>query len=81
MDWQLLISAVASLGFPIVCCGAMGWYVKYITDHNREDVKQLNENHTQEMMAFKDEITAALNNNTLAINNLCNKLGGVDDGR
>lgn len=52
----------------------MAMYVKYITDNNREDTKALNEQHTKEMSAFKDEIKEALNNNTLALTKLCDKL-------
>lgn len=75
MDW---IQIVSSLGFPVVACGAMGWYVKYITDKSREDTQELNKRHTEEMLAFKDEIKEALNNNTLALNRLCEKLGGEE---
>ena len=52
----------------------MAMYVKYITDNNREDVKVLNEQHTKEMNAFKDEIKEALNNNTVALTKLCERI-------
>lgn len=70
MDINVIVSAVTSLGFPIVCCGAMMYYVKYITDKNREEVFSLNADHKEEMMQIKD----ALNNNTMAIQRLCDKL-------
>lgn len=69
--WVQLIS---SLGFPIVACVCMALYVKEQTKNNREDVKELNKQHTQEMTDFKDEIKEALNNNTIALNRLCDKL-------
>ncbi len=60
--------------FPIVACICMALYVKYITDNNREDTKELNKKHTEEMNAFKDEIKEVLNNNTIALTKLCEKL-------
>lgn len=69
--WGQLIS---SLGFPIVACICMALYVKEQTKNNREDVKELNAQHSKEMNAFKDEIKEALNNNTIALTKLCEKL-------
>lgn len=69
--WVQLIS---SLGFPIVACICMALYVKEQTKNNREDVKELNAQHSKEMNAFKDEIKEALNNNTFALTKLCEKL-------
>ena len=57
------LQAITTVGFPIVMCGVMGWYVKYQTDRNREDVKILNEQHTKEMLG----VTEAINNNTQAL--------------
>lgn len=74
-----LIGAVASVGFPIVCCVAMMYYVKYLTDKHIEETKELNKQHSDEMATFKDEVKEALNNNTIAITKLCEKLEkGVD---
>lgn len=69
--WAQIIS---SLGFPIVACICMALYVKEQTKNNREDVKELNAQHSKEMNAFKDEIKEALNNNTIALTKLCEKL-------
>lgn len=62
---------IGTLGFPIVCCGAMAWYVKYVTDKEREERMKMTEEHKKEI----SEVTTALNNNTLAIQKLCDKLG------
>lgn len=69
-----IATLLGSYCFPIVACIIMAMYVKYITDNNREDTKALNEQHTKEMSTFKDEIKEALNNNTLALTKLCEKL-------
>lgn len=70
------ISLISSVGFPIVACIVMAFYVKEQNKTNREDVKELNAIHTKEMDAFKDEIKQALNNNTIALTKLCEKLDG-----
>ncbi len=67
MDIQAILQAITTVGFPIVCCGAMMWYVKYSTDQNRDEVSKLNEQHRLEMT----EVTQAINNNTMALQKLC----------
>lgn len=61
MDVNTLIQLVSSLGFPIVCCGALFW-----------KIVKTDEQHKEEM----DKITEALNNNTIALTKLSDKLGG-----
>lgn len=70
MGGNEIIQAVTTVGFPIVMCGAMAYYVKYTTDKHREEVQKLNEQHNQEMK----EVTQAINNNTIAFTKLCEKL-------
>lgn len=74
MDIQIFIQAVTQVGFPIVCCGAMMWYVKYSTDKNREEIDKLNEQHRQEMT----DMTTAVNNNTVVLTQLCEILKSGD---
>lgn len=71
MDWIQLIS---SLGFPIVACIAMAWYTKYQTDNYRTEVKDMQKEHKEEIT----KVTEALNNNTLALQKLCDKLENED---
>lgn len=71
MDVNAILQAVATLGFPIVCAIVMAWYVKYMTDRNREDIDKLNTQHQQEMK----EVTTALNNNTIALQKLSDVIG------
>ena len=68
------VQIISTLGFPIFACIAMAVYVKEQTKSNREDVKELNAQHSKEMNAFKDEIKEALNNNTIALTKLCERL-------
>ncbi len=69
-----ILDLVGNVAFPIIACLGMAWYVKYITDNNYKETQRLNEQHTKEMLEFKDEMKEALNNNTQAINQLCNML-------
>lgn len=66
MNASDIVSIITTVGFPIVACGGMAWYVKYITDRNREDLKEERAMHESEMA----KVTEALNNNTLAIQKL-----------
>ena len=71
VDSTSITQAIMNVGFPIAMCCAMAWYVKYITDKHRDEVRQLNEQHDVEM----SKVTEALNNNTLALQRLCDELG------
>lgn len=68
------VQLIGTLGFPIIACISMAIYVKEQTKNNREDVKELNAQHSKEMLEFKEEIKTALNNNTIALTKLCEKL-------
>ena len=74
MDVAQFMQAIGTLGFPIVCSVAMMWYVKYITDKNREEIAKITEQHKDEI----SEVTEALNNNTLVIQKLCDRLDAGD---
>ena len=63
---------ITSVGFPIVGCCAAAYYIKYISDKNREEVADLNKQHQEEMT----KVTEAINNNTIAITKLCEKMSG-----
>lgn len=70
MDWSVIMQAVTTVGFPIVMCAAMAYYVKYTTDKHRDEIAKLNEQHKQEML----DIIKAVDNNTIALTKLCEKL-------
>lgn len=75
MDFATIATTVGSLGFPIVACLAMAWYVKYQMDENNKQVKTMTEEHRSEMK----EVTQALNNNTIAIEKLCTIIGDKEN--
>ena len=77
MDYGAVLSFVQAVGFPAACVVGMGWYVKYITDQHHDELTRLNDQHRQEM----NEVTAALNNNTIALQKLTDfiTIGGVEN--
>ena len=70
-----LLQAIGTYGFPIVVALLCMYYVKYINDKHTEEVSALNRQHREEMA----EVTTAINNNTVALTKLCDKLE-VKDG-
>jgi hypothetical protein len=64
---QEVMTAINTLGLPTVVAVASMWYVKYRDDKNDVRVDNLNEAHKKEM----EDITEALNNNTLALQRIC----------
>lgn len=77
MDYATISSFIQAVGFPAVCVLGMGWYVKYITDQHHEEIQKMQDQHRQEM----NEVTQALNNNTLALQKLTDYITiGGDNG-
>ena len=72
MDIQAISDIISTVGFPIVCFIMCGWYVKYREDRNDEKIDKLNTMHDDE----SKQMVSALNNNTLALQKLTDKLGG-----
>lgn len=70
MDIKVLLDAVSVVGFPIVMCLIFIYYVKYLTDKNAEQIDKLTDQHRQET----SELTKAVENNTLALTRLLDKL-------
>ena len=61
MDISTIVQLISSLGFPIACCIAMFWQNNKLNESHKEEVSKLNE---------------AINNNTIALNHIIDKLGG-----
>lgn len=62
-----IITLINSLGLPTVVACASMWYVKYREDKNDQKIEKMTEEHKEEMT----DITNALNNNTLALQRIC----------
>lgn len=70
MDAAMITQLIGSVGFPIACCIAMGYYVHEETNKQREQISEIEKRHSDEM----NSITTALNNNTLALQKLTDRL-------
>ena len=70
MDMGSIAQLITSLGFPVVACILMGYYIKLQTDYYRSDVKDLQSQHKDEML----QVTEAVNNNTKALLQLSDAL-------
>lgn len=63
MDVSEIIQAISTVGFPIVMCLLFMYYIKYINDQHKDEI---------------DKLSQSLNNNTLVMQKLLDKLGGGD---
>lgn len=66
LDWNVLGNLLGTYGFPIICCGALFWYVLKKDNDRKEE--------TKELKAGFMELSKAINNNTIAMNELKNML-------
>ena len=56
---NVILQAITSVGFPIVMCLMLMWYVREISSKHKEE---------------SDKFAEALNANTLVLQKLCDKL-------
>lgn len=59
-----ILTAITTVGFPIVACGALAWYIKYLTDVHKKE---------------SDDMRKSLDANTNVMNKLLAKLESEDD--
>lgn len=67
---EQITNLVTSVGFPIVMCGALAWYIKHLTEKFNEALDKIREQHNDETKAM----TKSLDANTLAINTLAERM-------
>lgn len=70
MDINAISTLITTVGFPIVACGFLAWYVKYQTDQNNQEVSQMRKEHKEEL----EKVSEALNRNTVALEKLCTQI-------
>lgn len=64
MDVQVIGQLVASLGFPIVACGAMFWMVNKQEERHKEEMDGMRktiEDNTNVLISLKDLIQIMIN--------------------
>ena len=65
-----IASLISSVGFPIVACLGLAFFCKYLLDQNTKETEAMRKDHKEETT----KMTEALNNNTLALQKLIDKL-------
>ena len=60
MEFETLVNLITTVGFPIAMCLAFMLYIKYLTDLHKAEI---------------DKLSASVNNNTLVMQQLLDKLG------
>ncbi len=81
MDASTIGSLIASLGFPIVACGAMALFIVKRSEANDQKLEALRKEQREDLMNIQREhkeevarMTEALDNNTAAIERLTERL-------
>ena len=85
---QDFITIVQTVGFPIACAVAMFVLLHQEQKSHKEEAEKLTETITELKLTFNSSIaeetrktTEAINNNTLVMQKLIDKLGGVNENR
>ena len=66
-----IVQVISAVGFPIVAAIACGMFVKWQYEQNAKQVEEMRKEHKEEV----SHMTEALNNNTLALQKLIDKIG------
>lgn len=69
---QDIVSVVSAVGFPIVAAIGCGMFIKWQYEQNLKQMEDMRKEHREEV----NKMTEALNNNTLALQKLIDKIGG-----
>jgi len=77
MDVQTIISAIGSLGFPIICCVIMFKQLQEDRENNNAQREADRLEHKREM----ENITSALQNNTIVMQKLVDTLSYPEQGQ
>lgn len=69
-----IINIISSVGFPILAAIACGYFIKYQMESYKADLRDIRNEHKEEVKSMTD----AINNNSMIIQKLCDKLGEDD---
>lgn len=75
MTWETIMTLIGNGLFPIAACLGMAWFFNKVNDNYRQDIKDMQATHREETKALTD----AVNNNTLVIQKLVDKLDKEED--
>lgn len=77
MDYSTIITAISSVGFPIIACIMV---YKAMLDNNKDfnaQVREMMKIHSDEIKSLQ----ASLDNNTLAISRMCDRIDDLETER
>ncbi len=66
-----IVQVISAVGFPIVAALGCGFFVKWQYEQNMKQNEEMRKEHKEEV----SKMTEALNNNTLALQKLIDKIG------
>lgn len=85
MDFTQILQSIVDVGFPVVCVLILLWYIKVKDEQHNKESAALRESHHEEIIAILDEqkndnvkLVEAINNNTLVMNKLIERLNNVE---
>ena len=62
MDTQAITNLITAVGFPIVCCLGLGWFmIKYINQQREDNINR--ENKLLEITSKQNEVLININSN------------------
>lgn len=54
MDIEVLTQIITSVGFPIVACGGLFWYINKVTDSHKEEIKAMMDSLNQNTLVLTE---------------------------
>lgn len=72
MTFAEVLTAISTIGFPIVACCAIAYFFAKVNNNYRNDIKEINAEHKKEI----DAMTTAINNNTMVLQKLVDRMDG-----
>ncbi len=67
-----VVSIISAVGFPIVAAIGCAYFVKWQYEQNQKQIEEMRKEHKEEV----SKMTEALNNNTMALQKLIDKIEG-----
>ena len=67
-----VVQIISAVGFPIVAALGCAYFVKWQYEQNQKQIEEMRKEHKEEV----GKMTEALNNNTLALQKLIDKIEG-----
>ena len=68
MDYEMLMTFITTLGFPIVVCCALFWYINKMSESHKEEIDLLREtitDNTTLLHEVKELISALIQRNQI----------------